>query len=60
MFNARHVVDNNKWNIFSYIIFYIKMVQDCSIYINTVNKLAQKLFKRNLQVAWLYCIKYVM
>ncbi len=51
MFNARHVVDNNKWNIFSYIIFYIKMVQDCSIYSNTMNKLAQKLFKRNLQVA---------
>ncbi len=28
--------------IFLLFIFYIKMVQDCSIYINTMNKLAQK------------------
>ncbi len=42
MFNALHVVNNNKWNIFSYpLYFYINMAQDYTIYF----------------LAWLYYLK---
>ncbi len=43
MFNALHLVNYNKWKIFSYFLyFYINVVQDYPIQMNLINELGQK------------------